>query len=135
MGDQRRSQDPIFKKISAYPSKGTTCVLLLAKLQMSRLIIYTSSEARTSLVRWATFGQSFEKCTLACHANTDSVIWIRMNTSDNTNLPKAGSTCNTIHDRYALLADGCWGWHWELLQVRMEPTSLRYLWWRLGMGL
>ena len=32
-----------------------------------------------------------------------------MNTSDNTNLPKAGSTCNAIHDRYALLADGCWG--------------------------
>lgn len=32
-----------------------------------------------------------------------------MNTSDTTNLPKVGSTCNIIHDRYALLADGCWG--------------------------
>lgn len=32
-----------------------------------------------------------------------------MNTSDTTNTPKAGSTCNLVHDRYVFLADGCWG--------------------------
>ena len=32
-----------------------------------------------------------------------------MNTSDVSNRPKFGGTCNSIHDRYALLADGCWG--------------------------
>lgn len=37
-----------------------------------------------------------------------SMLWIHLNTSD-TSLPKVGSTCTVIHDRYALLADGCWG--------------------------
>ena len=38
-----------------------------------------------------------------------SAMWIHLNTSDTTNTPKVGSTCTVIHERYALLADGCWG--------------------------
>ncbi|KAI3391522.1 hypothetical protein diail_7184 [Diaporthe ilicicola] len=35
-------------------------------------------------------------------------MWIRMKTTDISNNPKAGSTCNLIHDRYVFMVDGCW---------------------------
>ena len=38
-----------------------------------------------------------------------SGVWIPLNTSDTINVVKVGIICTVIHDRYALLADGCWG--------------------------
>lgn len=40
---------------------------------------------------------------------TFSAVWIRMNTTDTTNNPKRASSCNLLHSRYVLMADGCWG--------------------------
>ena len=41
--------------------------------------------------------------------NMFSAMWFHLNYSDPTNSPKVGFTCTVIHERYALLADGCWG--------------------------
>lgn len=35
-------------------------------------------------------------------------MWIRMTSTDTSNLPKTGSSCSLVHDRYVILADGCW---------------------------
>lgn len=35
-------------------------------------------------------------------------MWIRLQTSDTTNLPKAGGLCNLYNDRYVLMSGGCW---------------------------
>lgn len=31
-----------------------------------------------------------------------------MTSVDTSNNPKAGSTCNLVHDRFVIMADGCW---------------------------
>lgn len=35
-------------------------------------------------------------------------MWIRLGSLDVSNLPKTGSTCNLVHDRFVVMADGCW---------------------------
>ena len=118
MEDRAAYTNPFLDLKSAYLNPEITCVRLLATLRTNRRTICIFLEERMTPTLWEIFGlfHCQGKALLTRGNMTDSnfndlfsAMWIHLNTSDTTNTPKVGSTCTVIHERYALLADGCWG--------------------------
>jgi hypothetical protein len=95
----------------------TTCAPLLARRQINPRIISIFSVVGTTPIPQAMFGRYRFQGIEPIHGLHEtwqsdmlgSSVWIRLQTADTTNLPKPGSSCNLIHDRYVFMAGGCWG--------------------------